>query len=321
MNYLRGALALSALLIGVAPSRGQERDTRLVIGSAQEDGQNPGSDGAELPIPETASNTPPSSWDLGAGDLRCPATAWGIAGFRFVPAGVRTAPNGLPFDPLFSLDLDLDLWLWPSQGVYLFTEERFWGQEAALGITNRHQGAFDFSKRELDLSLGAAWNYAGAFEARVFAYSFNNLNRGKSPGTPSGFEDGAGLENRYYLSDEYARLGTKDYDLAKSSFLSLGYYPAKDWIDEDGHSFRPGPFARAYLTCDVCDERYYLYVDTRLIAQKPFPLKLLHLDFGVGMRPFSSTARCELRLGVENTYDFGVGDWHPLWYGAVRLNF
>src|SRR5208283_5132847 len=120
-------------------------------------------------------------------------TVWGIAGIRGFPAAEQVAPNGLEFTPLFTLDLDFNLWLWRSQGVYLFTDSRFWAQKAAPGITNASQGAFDFSKREFDLTIGTAWNYCSSWEARVFAYSFNNINRGNSQVSPSGFDDGVGL--------------------------------------------------------------------------------------------------------------------------------
>ena len=89
--------------------------------------------------------------------------------------------------------------MWASVGVYLFIDTEFWGQRATPGVTNANQGVLDFSKREYDFTTGVAWNYAGAFEARAFAYSFNNLNRGDSATTPIGYTDGVGLENRYYL--------------------------------------------------------------------------------------------------------------------------
>src|SRR5262249_29422375 len=161
------------------------------------------------------------------------------------------APNGLEFKPLFALDVNLNLWLWREQRVYLFSDTRFWGQKPAPGITNASQGAFDFSKREFDFDLGVAWNYYGTLEARTFAYSFNNLNRGTSEARPSGFNDGVGLENRWYVGGTYADLGQPGFDVARASFLSLGYYPTKDMTDLDGTLFKPGPFARAYLVGEL----------------------------------------------------------------------
>jgi hypothetical protein len=65
-------------------------------------------------------------------------------------------------------------------GLYLFSDGRFWGQKASPGVTNASQGVFDFSKRELDPDGGLAWNYLGPWQARAFAYSFNNLNRDRT---------------------------------------------------------------------------------------------------------------------------------------------
>ena len=133
---------------------------------------------------------------------------WGIVGFRGYAIGEQVAPNGVNFNPFFSLDLNFNLWLCRSHGVYLFNDARFWGQKPGPGITNPTQGPFDFSNRELDFNLGLAWNYWGRWEARFFAYSANNLNRGDSLSSPFGFNDGVCLENRYYLTAEHDRLAS-----------------------------------------------------------------------------------------------------------------
>jgi hypothetical protein len=246
---------------------------------------------------------------------------WGIAGLRGYPSGEQVASNGVEFDPLFSLDLDSNLWLWRRQGLYLFVDSRFWGQKAAPGITNPSQGAFDFSKREFDLDMGGAWNYYGRWEGRVFAYSFNNINRGNSETRPSGFNDGVGFENRYYLGNAYDLLGTQEFDVAKAPFLSLGYYPTKDMIDANGDQFKPGPFARAYLTWDLFTECCYLYSDNQLIAKRSFPLKKFSTDSGIALRPFICIPRLEFRLGTEDMYDFGCHEWEFSWYGSIRYVF
>ena len=195
-----------------------------------------------------------------------------------------------------------------DRGRYLFTDSAFWGQKAASGITNTSQGPFDFSKREFDLDGGLSWNYSGRWEARAFAYSFNNLNRGKSAVAPSGFSDGVGLENRYYLSDEYDLMGTEAYDVARSPFVSVGYYPTKHLIDNNGAAFKPGPFARAYLTYELLGEQCYLFADTSLVATRIARPKLLEFQSGVAVRPFPDAPRWEFRLGGNFTWDIQARD-------------
>jgi hypothetical protein len=148
--------------------------------------------------------------------------AWGLAGIHFIPKGPKTAPNGLEYHPNFSLDLDLNIWLWRNQRLYLYADARFWGERSEFGVTNSRDGFFGTSKRQFDLSGGAAWNYLGPLEARFFGYSMNNLNRGSDQVRPSGFNDGSALENRYYLSSEYTRLGQTGYDVARATFVSVG---------------------------------------------------------------------------------------------------
>lgn len=246
---------------------------------------------------------------------------WGIVGIRGYPYGDVVAPNGVEYHQLFSLDLDLNFWLWRSERVYLFADARFWGQKPGAGVTNANQGSFDFSKREFDFTLGAAWNYYDNLEARVFAYSFNNLNRGASEVRPSGYADGLGLENRYYLFGSYGQLGTPDYDLARATFLSLGYYPSKDMVDGSGADFKPGPFARAYLTWPLLGPRCYLFFDSQFIADRSLSPKLLYLNGGAAARPFLRVPHLEFRLGTEDTYDLQLHDWETSVYGALRFLF
>jgi hypothetical protein len=247
------------------------------------------------------------------------APVWGLGGLRGYAIGEQVAPNGLEFKPLFSLDLDFNFWLCRSQRVYAFADTMFWGQRAAPGVTNAGQGAFDFSKREFDLSGGAAWNYYGAWEARAFAYSFNNLNRGASTSHPTGFADGFGLEDRYYLSDVYASLGTDQFDKARATFLGVGFYPTKDMVDSQGVRFQPGPFARADLTLDVLGEQCYLYGDGEFIATRSCTPKLLKLDAGLAARPWDFSPRLEFRLGTAETYDLRSSELERSLYGAVRI--
>jgi hypothetical protein len=242
---------------------------------------------------------------------------WGVVWAKAFYTGDRVAPNGVVFSPIFALGMNFNMGILPNQKLYLFTDTVFWGQKPDIsgGITNGHQGIFDYSKREFDLSMGFAWNYWGSWEARVFAYSFNNLNRGESPTQPSGYSDGVGLENRYYLPS------TDPYDVAKRSFLSLGYYPSKTMVGGDGQGFSPGLFARAYLTWDLHWWGSYLYGDGQYIGEQGVKPRLLNFDGGVGIRPFVKLQNIEFRLGFSESFDVQAIDNHWLGYGALQFLF
>ena len=244
---------------------------------------------------------------------------WGLAGFRGFATGAQAAPNGVEFKPLFSLDFNFNHWLCQDAGVYAYTDTRFWGQKAATGITNSSQGAFDFSKREFDLDLGFAWNYAGNFEARAFVYSMNNLNRGTDLAQPHGFKDGVGLESRWYVGGSYADLGQPGFDVSRATFLSVGFYPTKEMVDADGNAFKPGPFARAYLTYDLLGQNCYLYADVKAIATKTFDPKLLLCEEGIAFRPFAELPHVEFRVGSEGRFDYQFHELNLTFYGSVRL--
>jgi hypothetical protein len=244
-----------------------------------------------------------------------------VAGLRGYAYGDQVTPNGLEYNPLFSLDVNLNLWLWREHGLYAFGDTRFWGQKAAPGVTNPSQGAFDFSKREFDLDAGAAWNYYGSLEARAFAYSANNLNRGDSSARPSGYNDGVGLENRWYVGGSYPELGLPGFDVTRANFLSAGYYPTKDVTDAEGKAFKPGPFARAYLTQDLVAGRWYVYADVKFIGTQSWTPKLLFLDAGTAVRPFGRAPHVEFRLGSENLYDLRREELETGLYGSVQVIF
>jgi hypothetical protein len=247
-----------------------------------------------------------------------PQTVWGILDMRGFPIADQVASNGQEYKPLFLLDFDFNIMLWREQHLYLFADSAFWGQKPAPGVTNANQGVLDFSKREFDLDLGAAWNYSGSWEARVFAYSENNLNRGNSQTSPSGFNDGIGLENRYYLGETYSHLGTAAFDPARATFLSVGYYPSKTMVDAHGNQFKPGAFAEAYLTWDLWGDQYYLYGDAQFIADRSFQPTLLNWDAGLAARPFPSVPRLELRVGTQDMLNLNGGDLETGVYLAVR---
>jgi hypothetical protein len=246
---------------------------------------------------------------------------WGLAELRAIPAGPKTAPNGEEYHPNFSMDLDINFWIWRSQGLYLFGDMSLWGEKNEDGVTNGRDGFLGTSKREFDLSGGLAWNYAGPWEARAFGYTDNNLNRGVNLVSPAGFTDGFGLENRYYLSAEYAKLGQPEFDVAKATFLSIGYYPSKDMVGNDGQSFKPGLMLRAYLTYDLWNWPCYVFGDSTYIGERSFQPKLMLFDVGLAARPFNCCRQVEFRLGVDNTADFQTHGVQNLWYTSCRFIF
>jgi hypothetical protein len=246
---------------------------------------------------------------------------WGLAELRAIPDGPKTAPNGQEYHPNFSADLDINFWIWRSQGLYLFGDMSLWGEKSEYEVTNGRDGFLGTSKREFDLSGGLAWNYAGDWEARAFGYTNNNLNRGTNLVTPGGFTDGFGVENRYYLSAEYNKLGQPGFDVAKATFLSIGYYPSKVMVGNDGRTFQPGLMLRAYLTYDLWDWPVYAFGDATYIGERSFQPKQFLFDVGLAVRPFSCCRQLEFRLGVDNTADFETHGVQNLWYASCRFIF
>jgi hypothetical protein len=244
---------------------------------------------------------------------------FGVVGLRGFAMGTRVAPNGVPFTPIFDLEMNFNIWISRKHHVYLFADGSFWAQKAAPGITNAKQGSFDFSKREIDLALGAAWNYWGRMEGRFSAYSLGNINRGKSQVAPSGFADGTLLENRWYIGQEYDNLGTSEYDIPRANFVSIGYFPTKHLVDNTGHQFKPGAYMRAYLTADLFSPQYYIYSDSELIANRSFELALFKEDAGFALRPFLKLPRLEFRLGTTVVVDAQNSDSDTSLYGMVRF--
>ncbi len=313
---LRVVILASLLgLLGAAPLSAEEPAAQESVLVGRPDAPISPLPGTVLPAPAPAASATESvltatpAWQ----------TAWGLVALRFIPEGPKTAPNGQLYHPNFSLDLNFNFWIWRSQRVYMFSDVRLWGERGENGVTNGNDGALGTSKRQFDLDGGVAWNYAGHWEARAFGYTYNNLNRGSNLLTPVGFADGFGMENRYYLSSMYDRLGETGFDVARATFLSIGYYPSKNMVGNDGHSFRPGLLLRAYLTYDLWDWPCYLYGDFQYIGERSFQSRLFLFDVGAAARPFRAWQQWEFRLGVENTADFHVHDVQNLWYGAIRF--
>jgi hypothetical protein len=243
------------------------------------------------------------------------AELWGFVGLNFFPVGTRTAPNGLPFHPLFDADSELNVGLLPHKRLYLFMDLDFWGQRATNGVTNPHQGSFDFSKREFDVTGGLAWNYWGPLELRAFGYALNNLNRGISPNLPYGFDDGVGVENRWYLPCD------DPYDVGRQGFLSIGYLPSNRLIGLNGQQFKPGLLLRSYLTYDVPILRSYLYFDGQYFGEAGVQPRLLFFDAGLAIRPFPTLQNLEFRLGGGDTYDLQGHHGQAVGYGGIRFQF
>jgi hypothetical protein len=308
-------------LLGAMPLSAQENTSSALTSSPDRQlGSLPESIPASLADTLTASEVSrqPDASPSPAAPWRC---VWGLAQLRAIPDGPKTAPNGQEYHPNFSADLDFNFWVWPGHGLYVFGDMSLWGEKGEYGVTNGRDGFVGTSKREFDLSGGLAWNYAGAWEARAFGYTDNNLNRGDNPIAPTGFTDGFGLENRYYLSEEYARLGQPGFDVARATFLSVGYYPSKVMVGNDGRTFKPGPMLRAYLTYDLWDWPCYLFGDATYIGERSFDAKLFLFDVGLATRPFSFCRQLEFRLGVDNTADFETHGVQNLWYVSFRYIF
>jgi hypothetical protein len=315
---MRHIALLACLISALATTRlsAQEQTAGWVISVDEPPEQiRPVSDSVLVSQPALATPRPPD-----ASPVAVPAwqTAWGVADLRAIPAGPKVGPNGELYHPNFSLDLNFNIWIWRSQGVYLFTDMNLWGEKSENGVTNARDGFLGTSKREFDLTGGIAWNYTGSCELRAIGYTQNNLNRGLDMLAPAGFQDGFALENRWYLSDEYARLGQTGFDVARATFVSIGYYPSKSMVGNDGQTFQPGLLLRAYLTCDLWDWPCYVFGDVQYISERSLRPRLLLFDLGVAIRPVQSCQQFELRLGAEDTADLQVRNDFNLWYVSLR---
>jgi hypothetical protein len=116
-------------------------------------------------------------------------------------------------------------------------------------------------------------------------------------------------------------LGTSDYDIARTSYLGVGYYPTKNMTDTQGYLFKPGLFGESYLFYDLIDKTLYAYLQSSLIFRNDFSPKLLQSDLGLAWRPFEEHKRLEFRLGVNNTWDIMRKDAQTGIYAAIRFTF
>jgi hypothetical protein len=244
----------------------------------------------------------PNEWSPGKGK-----TVWGEVGLSPVFSGSRMAPNGVEYDPLFVIDTNFNVGLNSSRTFYLFSEDNFWAQEATPGVTNAHQGALDFSKREYDLELGLGWRYWPHSEVRAFGYSFNNLNRGDSATSPSGYKDGLGVENRFHFG------GAND-------FIGVGYFFTKDMVDQEGKAFKPGFFVNADLHAPIVPDLVAAFLKPQIICRDDFVPKLLDVDAAIGVTPFKRK-NILLSLGMDTVYDFGKETSRAILYFRVSTRF
>jgi hypothetical protein len=255
-----------------------------------------------------------------AGSGSSPALAWpdvwGDIGLPFYIDSSHMAPNGVPFAPIAAVTSDLNLGLLPQKKLYLFWDGDFWLQHADT-ITRNGQDSATFSKREIDSNLGLAWNYFGSLELRGSVYALNNLNRGISNAVPSGGNEGVILENRYNFA------GADPYDIGRLNYLGFGYIPTDTLVGDNGASFRPGPFAHAYLTRDLPIPwfRSYVYAGMQIIAEHTALPRLFDADVGWAVRPFAHWQNLELRIGDDVSQDVVAAANRNLIYGAIRLNF
>jgi hypothetical protein len=236
---------------------------------------------------------------------------WGYAGGRFIFNGEKTAPNGALYHPYFSLDLNFNFALTRDRRFYGYFDTRFWAQSNQDKVA---QSSIDFSKRQFDLHPGLAWNFYGRMEARVFAYSFNNLNRGNSLTQPFGFNDGVAVEGRYYFA------GT-DFDTGIYNFLSVGYYLSKEMIGNDGNLWQPGGYLRWTYNIPLWQQRIYLFTIGEFITEKPFDAKWVWLDTGLSCRPIKRYPMFDLRVGNESNIDIINSKTRMMWYVGGRFAF
>lgn len=236
---------------------------------------------------------------------------WGLAGGRFIYNGEKMAPNGVQYHPYFSLDLNFNFALTKDRSLYGYIDARFWTQSNQDNVA---QFSADFSKRQLDFTPGLAWNFYDRFEARVYAYSNNNLNRGNSLSSPYGYNDGVAVEGRYYFA------GT-DFDTGIFNFVSLGYYLSKDMIGNDGQIWEPAYFLKWSYNIPVWRQRVYVYTMGEFIMEKQNQAKWVWLDTGISGRPFSHYPLLDIRVGNEMNIDIQNSSTLMMWYVGLRFAF
>jgi hypothetical protein len=240
-----------------------------------------------------------------------PVSVWGDLDLRGYFTGERVAPNGHVYEPLFSLTADLNIGR--PDLAYVFVDSEFWGQKAAVGVTNQRSGSFDFSKREFDILGGVAvrplvhWDVTQV-EVRAFVYSLNNLNRGTDKENPSGFLDGGAVGARYYWG---------------RSYVGAGYYPGGDLIGQARDKFTPGLYGEAGVYYDFWrkPEQASLFLEAQYISDAPVTAKLLNIQAGALLRPFRSFLNFEIRAGVESVYDFQAHEGRALPFLGIAVTW
>lgn len=229
---------------------------------------------------------------------------WGYVGTSFYGGSSQEAPNGLRYHSLLSLDSELDVGLLQDKYFYAFVDG---------AVLLQRSGA---SPREFDTVYGLGWNYWDRLELRAWGYSDNNLNRGVSLANPNFYQDGTGVENRYYFGP------ANPYDVGRLDYISLAYDPSKTLVGMNGQSFRPTGFAELHLAQNLpLPVNSYVYGDVRVTAQTADSPRLVDTDIGVAVRPLESRQDLELRLGYKRTDDLKAGSPESVVYAAARLIF
>jgi hypothetical protein len=162
---------------------------------------------------------------------------WGNVGLGLYPtSSQKVAPNGLVYEPMFRLIGDVNV---GSRDLYLFANSAYYTEKPKPGVTtNSSQGSFDFTKRQYDFNIGGAFATGENTEARFWAYSESNINRGIDQNKPSGYKDGFVGSLRYYFADEVVTRG----------YVGAGYYFTKELVDTSGQPYTPSFFTELNYT-------------------------------------------------------------------------
>lgn len=218
---------------------------------------------------------------------------WGDVGVGIYPfKGQKVAPNGLVYKPMFRLLADFNL---GTADSYFFATSAYYTEKPKPGeTTNKSQGAFDFTKRQIDLNVGYAFGVTENTEARFWLYSYGNINRGKDLNKPFGFKDGFIGALRYYFNAS----------TTTQAEWESGYYVTKEMVDTRGTPYKPSAFTTANIT-HLLGMGMRGYGKIHLLLERGAGLKEVNTQLGLRY-PFGVRARNTALLYLEN--DFGVDD-------------
>lgn len=120
----------------------------------------------------------------------------------FFFTGNRIGPNLLAYAPLLGFDWTNSFYLVgtaakPRFSIYL--NSKFWfARKGGTSIFNTHDG-IGGTKREIDLTVGAALMLNHSTRLYAESYGYNNINRGTDTSKPNGYTDGfiTGISYRF----------------------------------------------------------------------------------------------------------------------------